>query len=154
MQISQRSRQYTSTRRKRPHQFRRICHLRPGPSSSEHNHLSKNEKSLQAHPNYFTSSKKFDEEHKLEATAVTHADDLNASLYVVKTGLVSPRTVAMYAAAPHHGGRNDKLKILITVIIRQHSPPRPDTDVGDCDGPLVRVVNAREPAELIWPLVF
>ncbi len=33
----------------------------------------------------------FDEEHKLEATAVTHADDLNAWLYGVKTGLV-PKT--------------------------------------------------------------
>ncbi len=40
MRISQRSRQHTITRRKRPCRFQRICHLHPGPSSSEHNHLS------------------------------------------------------------------------------------------------------------------
>jgi hypothetical protein len=71
-----------------------------------------------------------------------------------RTVPTAPRTVAMYAAAPHHGGRNDKLKFLYCYTIRQHSPPRPDADVGDCDGPLVRVVNARELAELIRPLVF
>ncbi len=37
------------------------------------------------------SARSFDEEHKLEATAVTHADNLNAWLYGVKTGLV-PKT--------------------------------------------------------------
>jgi hypothetical protein len=38
--------------------------------------------------------------------------------------------------------------------IRQHSPPRSDADMGDCDGPIMHVVNARELAELIRPLVF
>ncbi len=63
--------------------------------------------------------------------------------------------VATYAAAPHHGGRNNKLKNFITVIPSGNTlPPRPDADVEDCDGPLVRIVNTREPAELIRLLVF
>ncbi len=37
------------------------------------------------------AARSFDKEHKLEATAVTHADDLNTWLYRVKTGLV-PKT--------------------------------------------------------------
>ncbi len=37
------------------------------------------------------AARSFDKEHELEATAVTHADDLNAWLYGVKAGLV-PKT--------------------------------------------------------------
>ncbi len=56
--------------------------------------------------------------------------------------------------SPHYGGQNDKLNIYYCYTTRQHSSPHPDVDVGDCDGPLVHLVNAQEPAEPIWPLVF
>ncbi len=42
-------------------------------------------------PNISCAARRFDEEHELEATAVTHADNLSAWLYGVKIGLV-PKT--------------------------------------------------------------
>jgi hypothetical protein len=38
----------------------------------------------------------------------------NYSLYIAPAATrASPRTVATYTAAPHHGGQNDKLKYLL-----------------------------------------
>ncbi len=56
----------------------------------------------------------------------------NAGLAVVATDArAPPRTVATYAAAPHHGGQNHKLKILITVIPSGNTlPPAPTRTWG------------------------
>jgi hypothetical protein len=56
--------------------------------------------------------------------------------------------------SPHHGGLNNKLKYLLLLYHQATLFPLLQHGRGDCDGLLVRLVNARELAELIRPLVF
>ncbi len=54
------------------------------------------------------TARSFDKEHKLEATAVTHADDLSAWLYGVKVGLVLKMR---YSVNPD----NPRLQLSVTI---------------------------------------